>query len=191
MIDALLATLERDAGAEIARVTEDARARAAELSAASDQRIAARRAAVLGQREADARAQHERALADARAAARVRVLSARAALLDRVFTALITELPRLAASAAYRAQLPSQVEDLLRFAGDDPVTVECAPALSTTLRQVIRTNGRLRIRPDSRIRAGFRLRTADGLIEIDASLENQVERLRPQLTLEALAALSA
>jgi vacuolar-type H+-ATPase subunit E/Vma4 len=191
MIDALLATLEREAEGEIARITEEARARAAELAAAGERRIAERRAATLARTEAETRAEHGRALSAARAAARVRVLAARTALLDRVFATLTAELPGLVASRAYEAQLPQRIEDLLRFAGEQPVTLECSPALAPTLRQIIKTNGRLRIRPDSGVRAGCRLRADDGSVEIDGSLETQLERLRPQLALEALAELSS
>jgi vacuolar-type H+-ATPase subunit E/Vma4 len=191
MIDALLATLERQATGEIARITEEARARADQLSAAGEQRLAERRAETLARTEAGARAQHGRALSAARAAARERVLAARTALIDRVFAMLTAELPALAGSGAYQAQLPQRVENLLRFAGEGRVTLECSPALTTTLQRIVTTNGRLRIQPDAGIQAGFRLRAEDGSVEIDGSLETEVERLRPRLALEALAALAA
>ena len=190
MIDALLATLERDAEAEISRVMDDARARAAEIVAAAEQRIARRREQTLEQRTTEARAEHERALAATRAAARAQVLAARAALLDGLFARVRAELPAVAASAAYRAGLARQLEHLSVFAGDRSITVRCNPALTATLRHVIKTNGRWPIRSDSHIEAGFRLTAADGTLEIDATLENRLERLRPRLALEALAALS-
>lgn len=190
MIDALLATLEREAETEISRVLDDARARAAELVAAARQRSTAVREQTLEQRTATARAEHERALATKRAAARAQVLAARGALLDRLFDRLRAELPAVARSAAYRAGLPRQLEHLKTFAGDRSVTVRCSPALVATMRNVVKRNGRLPIRPDVHITAGFRLSTADGTLEIDATLENRLERLRPQLALEALAALS-
>jgi vacuolar-type H+-ATPase subunit E/Vma4 len=190
MIDALLATLEREAEAEISRVMDDARARAAEIVVAAEQRIALRREQTLEQRTTEARAEHERALASRRADARTRVLAARAALLDRLFVRLRLELPAVAASAAYRAGLGRQLEHLSSFAGDRSITVHCNPALAATLRNVMPTNGRLPIRPDPHIAAGFRLTTADGTLEIDATLETRLEQLRPRLALEALAALS-
>ena len=190
MIDALLATLEREAETEISRVLDDARARAAELIAAAEQRIALRREQTLEQRTATARAEHERALATTRAAARAQVLAAREALLDRVFDRVRAELPAVARSAAYRAGLARELKRLKAFAGDRSVTVRCSPALVPTLRNAVKSNGRLAIRPDVRISAGFRMTTADGTLEIDATLENRLERLRPQLALEALAALS-
>jgi len=190
MIDVLLATLEREAEAEISRVMDDARARAAEVIAAAERRMAARRQLSLEQRTAEARAEHERALATARAAARAPVLAARAALLDRLFAGLRAKLPAVAASAAYRAALARQLEVLSAFAGDRPSTVRCNPALVATLRRAMKTKGRWPIRPDSSIAAGFRLTTTDGVLEVDATLETRLEQLRPRLALEALAALS-
>jgi V/A-type H+-transporting ATPase subunit E len=190
MIDALLATLEREADAEIARVKQEAEARAAALTAAAEQRMTARRNATLSRHETAARAEHERALATARVAARAKVLAARAELLERVFERLRQELPKLTVSPAYRAGLPSQIGRLKVFAGDDPVTLQCNPTLAAALRRVVKTNGRLRIHPDRRIAAGFRLITADGVLEVDATLESRLERLRPRLALETLAALS-
>jgi V/A-type H+-transporting ATPase subunit E len=191
MIDALLATLERDTEAEVTRIMDEARARAADLTRAAEQRMAERRAATLGKRETEERAQHERALAGLRLTARARVLEARAALLDRLFAALRATLPELARSPAYRRDLPKELERLSVFAGDQAVTIRCTPALTTTLQRLIKTNGHIHIRSDARIAAGFRVTTADGTLEVDGSLESRLERLRPRLALEALAALFA
>jgi vacuolar-type H+-ATPase subunit E/Vma4 len=190
MMDALLATLEREADAEVTRVLDEARTRAAELTAAAEQRMAARRALTLGRREAEARADEERALSAARRAAQAQVLAARAETLDRVFAAVRAELPALGKSPAYRAQVGAHLEHVLRFAGDQPVTVQCSPAVSNALRATVKTNGRLRIESDRRIAAGFRIATMDGVLEVDATLESRLERLRPRLALEAVAALS-
>jgi vacuolar-type H+-ATPase subunit E/Vma4 len=191
MIDTLLATLEREADAEVTRVLDDARTRAAELTRAAERRIAERREMTLGRRETESRAKHERALAAARLQARAQVLDARAELLERLFRQLHGSLPALAQSAAYRGRLAAQLRRMSVFAGERPVTVQCMPALTAVLRRSIKTNGHVRIRSDERITAGFRMTTADGALEIDATLENRLERLRPRLALEALAALSA
>jgi vacuolar-type H+-ATPase subunit E/Vma4 len=191
MIDALLATLEREADAEVTRVLDEARTRAAELTRAAEQRIAERRETTLGRRETEARGQHERALAAARHTARALVLEARAALLDRLFVQMRAVLPELARSTGYRGNLARQLHRLRAFVGDQPVTVRCMPVLATALRRLIKTNGHVRIRRDARIAAGFFVTTVDGSLDVDGSLESRLERLRPQLALEALAALSA
>lgn len=189
MIDGLLARLEREADAEVTRVRDEAQARAADLTRAAEQRMAERRAATLRERETDARGEHERALAAARGTARARVMEARAALLDRVFQELRAVLPELARSSAYRRNLPAQWRRLRAFVGDRSATVRSMPALTATLRRLIHTNGHIRIKSDARIAAGFCITTTDGELDVDGSLESRLERLRPRLALEALAAL--
>lgn len=195
MIEPLLAALEREADAEIARVREDAQARMAELTEAAERRMAARRQMTLGRREAEARAELERALAGTRQAARAQVLNTRGALLERLFARLRADLSDVAASAPYRARLAGQLKTLMRFTGDQPVTVRCNPGLAATLRSVLRTNGagngRPHLQPDRHIAAGFSLTTQSGALEVDATLENRLERMRPRLALEALRMLSA
>jgi len=191
MIDALLAGLERAAEAEIARVASDGWAQAAAVTAQAEQRIARRRQEALGQREAEARAALERSLADARHGARERVLRARAQLLDRFYAALRETLSELAAGAGYRAALPLDVARALAFAGEQDVVVHCAPALATVMRHAVKTNGRLSVKSDPGIGAGFKILAADGRLEVDGTLEGRALRLRPRLALEALAALGA
>jgi vacuolar-type H+-ATPase subunit E/Vma4 len=189
MIDALLAGLEREAEAEIARVLADGRAQAAALTAQAEERIARQRQAALGRRESEGRAAMERSLAGARHLARERTLQARANLLDRVFTALQAALPALAATAAYRATLARDLARTLAFAGEEKAVVHCAPALTTLMRRLVKANGGLRIKSDARIVAGFKVATADGGLEVDGTLEGRALRQRPRLALEALVAL--
>lgn len=191
MMDALLAGLERAAEAEIARVAAEGRAQAAALTAQAEQRIALRRQTVLGRRESEGRAAIARALADARHVARERALQARENLLDRFFTALRAILPGLAATPAYRAALAQDVARTLAFAGEQKAVINCAPALTPHMRRLVKTNGRLSIKADPGIVAGFRVATADGGLEVDGTLEGRALRLRPRLALEALAALGA
>ncbi len=191
MIDALLSSLEREADAEIERVRADARTRAAALTSQAADRCARRREATLGRRESAGRAALERALAGARHRARERALQARESLLDRFFPQLWAALPALAATSAYRAALARDVARTLAFAGDRKALVHCAPALTSLMRRLVKANGRLSIKSDPRIAAGFKVATADGGLEIDGTLEGRALRLRPRLALEALAALGA
>jgi V/A-type H+-transporting ATPase subunit E len=189
VIDALLASLEREADAEIERVRSDARARAAALTSQAADRSKQKREATLGQREEEGRAALERALAGARHAARGRVLEARGALLERLFGELRAALPAIIGTAAYRAALPAAFTRTLAFAGDQAVIVHCAPALAALLRPLVKSHGGLTIHPDPELGAGFRIATTDGVLEVDGTLEGRAERLRPRLALEALAAL--
>jgi len=188
-MDALLASLEREADAEIERLRSDARARAAALTAQAGERVTRRRQATLGRREEEGCAALERALAGARHAARERVLAARDALLERLFGELRAALPAITGTAAYRAALPAAFTRTLAFAGDQAVIVHCAPALAALLRPLVKSHGGLTIHPDPELTAGFRITTTDGVLEVDGTLEGRAERLRPRLAIEALAAL--
>jgi vacuolar-type H+-ATPase subunit E/Vma4 len=190
MIDALLATLERETEAEVARLLEDGRTRAAAAANESEARIAARKRQALELREAAGRAALEQALAKARHRARAQILAARGALLERVFAAVRELLPDVVTTAAYRDRLPAELERTLEFVGDEPVVLRCMPQLAPTLTRLVRSNGRLRIEPDATIAAGYRVVTAGGTLEVDATLEASLERLRPRLALAALAALA-
>jgi V/A-type H+-transporting ATPase subunit E len=190
-MDALLASLEREADAEIERLRSDARARAAALTAQAGERVTRRREATLGRREAEGRAALERALAGARHEARGQVLQARDALLERLFGELRAALPAIIETPAYRAALPAAFAQTLAFAGDQAVIVRCAPALAPLLRPLAKSHGGLTIHPDPELGAGFRIATTDGVLEVDGTLEGRAERLRPRLALEGLAALGA
>ena len=189
MIDALLATLERNAEVEIARVLEEGRAAAAAVTEAAAQRLAERRQQALGAREAEGRAALARTLAAARRAARERVLTARHELLERLFAALRKCLPQVTAAPEYRAALGTGVRRTLTFAGGQPVVIRCAPRLVPSLRQAIRSNGKLRVEADPGIAAGYRVATTGGGLEIDATLEGWMERSRDRLAQAGLAAL--
>jgi vacuolar-type H+-ATPase subunit E/Vma4 len=166
VIDALLATLERAAEEEIARILAAARARAAALAEEAEERVGRRRKEALGRREEERRGGVERAVAAARHTARLRVLTARERFLARVFAQLEQALPPTAAGAAYRASRASAIARAHAFTGGQRAVVRRA------------------------LTGGFRLVTADGRLEVDCTLAGRVERLRPRLALEALAALS-
>jgi len=191
MIDGLLATLERNALAEIARAEAEGRNRAQTITDAAERRMGERRDAALGSRRAEGRAALERALAATRRGARERVLEARAALLDRVFAAIRAILPDVATTAEYQARIANELEQARAFTAERPAVVRCAPALAERLRQVARTNGRLKIEPDGGISAGFRVATQDGALEVDATLEGRLRRAQPRIAIEVLAALKA
>ena len=188
MIDALLASHEREAEAEMERRRADARARAAALTAQAADSLAQRREATLGRREEEGRAGLERALAAARHTARGQVLEARGVLLERLFAELRKALPAIIGTAAYRAALPAAFAHTLTYLGDQAAIVRCTPALAPLLRRS--SDGReVTVRPDPALAAGFRITTADGTLDVDGTLEGRAERLRPRLALEALAAL--
>lgn len=191
MIDGLLATLERNAQAEIARIEAEGRARAAAIADAAERRMQGRRKGTLGVREAAGRAALERALAAARHGARQRVLEARAALLERVFAAIRGSLRDVAAGPAYQTRVAHELDRARAFTAERSTVIRCAPQLAARLRQLVRTNGSISVEPDGEISGGFRLVTQDGVLEVDATLEGRLDRARPRIAMAALAALPA
>ena len=190
MIDALLTKLEREAETEVTRILDDARARAAAITAAADAQIADQRRAVEREDQETGSARVESAVAGARHEARGRVLAARAQLLDRVFAELDAELARLSTGQTYERALTRDVQRALGFIGAGAqMVLHCAPALARRLRRAIHENGRLRVSGDDPAVAGFRLETADQRLQVDGTLAGLVDRERPRLALEALAAL--
>jgi vacuolar-type H+-ATPase subunit E/Vma4 len=165
MIDALLARLEREAEAEITRVAAEGHAAAAAITASAADALARRQEEALAQREESRREAVERAVATTRHAARQRVLAARAQFLIRVFAQLEKALPGIAATPAYRSALSRDLARARAFLGGQPGAIRRAPT------------------------GGLRLVTADGRLEVDVTLAGRMERLRPRLALEALAAL--
>jgi vacuolar-type H+-ATPase subunit E/Vma4 len=131
----------------------------------------------------------EVALAGTRRVARCAELDARARLLDRVFDAARELFPAAVGEAAYRDALPAQLAAALAAAGDDPAVVLGAKALIPRLRAALPRDSRAEVRADAGVGPGFRVTAADGAMEVDATLEGRLERLRPALAIVLIAGL--
>jgi vacuolar-type H+-ATPase subunit E/Vma4 len=190
-LEHLLVALERDADAQAQELRAEARAAAATVASACEERLARRRREVVGAREAELRAAAELALGEARRVGRRAVLEARQRLLERVFAAAQTALPDAGAGANYRGALPGHVAEAVACIGDEPGVIRCPATLVPALRAAVTRYKQLEVRVDATIAAGFRLATADGGIEVDHTLAGHLERSRPRLALELLARLSA
>jgi len=187
----LLAALTREAERDAARLRADAAARAtaiADGAAAQANRV---RAAQLGERESQWRAEAERALGAARHAARAQVLAARDALLERVHAAVRARLPELVDDPAYRAVLSRDVRAALAYLGDEPVTLRCTPALADAVRALVADDARVRVEPGAAVGTGVRAVSADGAVEVDNTLEGRLDRLRARVSFAALHRLEA
>lgn len=189
-LEQLVAALERDAEAQAQALVAKARTEAAAISAQAEERLSRRRREVLGAREVERRAAAELALADARRLARREVLDARHRLLDRVFAAARAAIPAAVKSQAYRAALPAHVAEALACIGGDPAVVRCHPALVRDVRRIVAKKDHVSVRRDAGLGVGVKVVTADGVVEVDNTLEGRVARLGPVLALEVLQRLS-
>lgn len=188
-LDELLAGLAREAAAEREALGASSRAEAARIVAAAHTRCAVERAAALGRLETERREKAAAEAARVRRATRHDVLEARGRFLDRVFAAATARLPRAGGEAEYLATLPRRLEMALACVGDAPAEIRCRPETADRLRKLSHGRAGLTVRADAEAPPGFRVVTADGALEVDATLEGELSRRRAALALELLPAL--
>jgi vacuolar-type H+-ATPase subunit E/Vma4 len=186
-LEHLLAALEREANAQAAALLAAARAEAAGIGRDADEAVARRRSDVLAIREAELRGAAEAAVGEARRAGRATALQALERLLDRVLGAARAMFPAALVSDAYRAALPAHVAEALHALGDEPAVIRCPKALVPAVRAAARSRKHVTVRGDPTARPGVSVATADGVIEVDNTLDGRLERLRPRLSLEVVA----
>ncbi|HEU5358581.1 MAG TPA: hypothetical protein VFU45_05665 [Gemmatimonadales bacterium] len=189
-LDQLLAALERDAHAAADRALADARREAARIEADTERDIAVRRESAAGAVIAGQRAALEQELAGAGRRVRAEVLGARERLLARVSAAMRAALPAAAAGPAYRASLPGRIAAARGYLGpDEPVVLECPPDLARLAAPLVTADRTVSIRTVEGRGSGFRLATADGVVEVDDTLESRLAsswRLLARTALERL-----
>jgi vacuolar-type H+-ATPase subunit E/Vma4 len=188
-LDHLLAALERDGTAQVEALLAEARVTVAAVTREADERVAQRRRDALATREAAVRQSTESALADARHASRRRMLDARQRLLDQVRGAAHALLPEAVNGASYRAALPRHIAEALEAAGDEPVVIRCRDGLVPVVQPIVAPQARVTVRGDASVPPGMVVTTADGVIEVDQTLDGRLERLQARLALEVMARL--
>lgn len=183
-LEALLATLERDAAAEGAARLARAREEAAAILAAGEARAAER----LEARRRDAAAAHARRTAgtvgQAVHAARARELEAQARLLERVRAESARRLRSLPPQE-WLPLLPSLLEAGLRFTGQRGVEVRCAPQAEGALRELAAAEG-IAVEVDGDLPPGLELRREAGGLRVRLTLPDRLEALWPELRLGVL-----
>lgn len=181
----LLEALERDATGEIARLRAAAETEAARITAESAATMAERRRLALDESDRHRRREVERALTVARRAALRAVLEARQRFFDRVFDAVAQQLPAALQLQSYRESLPAALERALVALGNGPLVIRCTPAILPLL-EGLKHRDDVTIVADTKVGNGFLVSVADGAVEVLDTLEERLERQRPQLTRRVL-----
>lgn len=184
----LLEALERDANGEIARLLAAAETEATRITTESSAAVAERRRMAADESDRHRQSEVERALTIARRAARRATLDARQRLLDRVFAAVAGQLPAALQLPAYQQSLSAALERALAAVGAGPLVIQCTPALLPLLKR-LRKPDEVTIVADATIGNGFVVRVPDGTLEVLDTLEERLERQRPQLTRRVIAQL--
>ena len=183
----LIATLSAEADAESAAELARARAEAGAITAASTERVEARRAQARNALEQERESAVQRALIESRRSARRIVLDARADLVAAVFAAARQRFPEALESAAYRASLPATLTEALAALGERPARLRAHPLIASSLSKSTAAE----VVEDAGAGAGFRAATEDGSLEVDCTLEARLRALTPVLSLEILKQVEA
>jgi vacuolar-type H+-ATPase subunit E/Vma4 len=177
----LLEALERDARTEIDRLSAAARAAADAIAAESATRLAERRRLALGEVERRHHHELEQALTAARRTGRRVVLEARQRLVQRVLDAVRERLPHALDLEAYRKTLPAALVRAREALGNGPVVVHCTPAIRAHIDQLDRPADE-EVVSDATVGNGFLVQVPDGSVAVVDTLEERLERRRPELT---------
>ena len=180
----LLRRLEEEAEARIAALLEAARAEAARIATDTAARLSELHAAEMAGREAGLRAAAARATASARRDAAAQVLAARDDTLHRILSRTEQLLVEQRGSEAVLARAAADLDAALGYV-NGAVSVRCRPDLVTWTEGRLAAGGRYAVQPDLAVGTGVVLRAVDGSAEIDATVEQRLARLRPELTVAA------
>ena len=180
----LLRRLEEEADARIAALQASARAEAAGVAAEAAARLSERHATAMASREAALRAAAARASISARRDAAARVLAARDETLQRILRRMEQLLGARRGSDAVLARAGADLDAALGYL-DGPISVRCRPELVTWARSRLAAGAREGVQADPEVGTGAVLRAADGSVEIDATVEQRLARLTPELTVAA------
>lgn len=186
----LLEALERDAGNEVERLTAAARAEADGITADARARLDERRRVALDEVDRRHRYEMEQALTAARRTGRRTVLEARQRLMQRVLDAVRALLPDALVLPAYRNSLPGTLQQALAALGEGSLVIHCTPAIRGVIEAIARPPG-VSVVPDDSVGNGFVIQVADGSVEVVDTLEERLERQRPELTRRVFEQLAA
>jgi len=187
----LLRTLEEDAAARREALLARARADAERLRAESGADLARRRAAALAAREAELRVTAARATEVARRQAARRWLESRSATLERIRRRAETRLAERASDPAWLPSLARDVVLALEYVGSAPTVIEAPVPLLEYLRGTIAGLAQVTLEAAGDGRRGLLVRTADGSLTVDATLESRLARAWPRLAIDLAARLEA
>jgi vacuolar-type H+-ATPase subunit E/Vma4 len=187
-LDDLLTRLRRQAEDQATALVDAGRHAAEEIAEQAGAAAAAVRAERRRALEAGLQAEAAVAIEAARSDAALRLLQARRQTIDAILARLERLLPETAADPRYLASAAEEFDRALDVLDGRPAVVSASTALAE--RVLARASASVEIRADPAV-AGFRVRSTDGRIEIDATLDARLRRLTPALAIELARAMDA
>jgi vacuolar-type H+-ATPase subunit E/Vma4 len=180
----LVLALEREAEARIAAVRAEAAAQAEELRAEARARLARRRSADLVDREAELRAVATARLDAVRREGTLRSLTARAGALEAIRTRARTLLAATPPGAGMQRGLERDFAAARECLGTSEAVVGCRAAWAPWLKAAPAGRSGVRFEEREALGPGLVIGSADGRIEVDATLDGRLTRLWPELEIE-------
>jgi vacuolar-type H+-ATPase subunit E/Vma4 len=181
-LEALLATLEREAREAAEAMTARAEAEASRILGRAEADVGRRRALHVERLEAEGRAALGRELAAAVHAYRRRFLTARADALERVFIRA-GELLRILPAERYRERIPSLAVATLKYFDEAGAVVTCRPELVDLVRGAVSDWPAASIAADPAALPGLLGRASDGGVVVDNTLPALLARQRDDLAI--------
>jgi vacuolar-type H+-ATPase subunit E/Vma4 len=188
-LDTLLAVLLSEAEAEAEAILAAARAEAESIRSHGEAEVVERQRRLELELESERRTAVELALAAARRDARREELLARERMIERVLAAARARFPAALRTVAFRSGLPAQVRQGLECLAGRPATLRCHPDLTLDIAPLVADQAGIQLTPDPATGSGFRLRSEDGALEINATLEDRLQRLDRRVRQEVLSRL--
>jgi vacuolar-type H+-ATPase subunit E/Vma4 len=188
-LDTLLAVLLSEAEAEAEAILAAARTEAESIRSRSDAELTERQHRLDLELESERRTAVEFALATARHDARREELLARERMIERVLAAARARFPAALREPGFRSGLPAQVRQGLECLAGRPATFRCHPDLTLDIEPLVSDQPGIQLTPDPATGSGFSLLSADGALEINATLEDLLHRLDRRVRQEVLSRL--
>jgi vacuolar-type H+-ATPase subunit E/Vma4 len=187
----LVLALEREATTRMAQVRAEATAQAEQLRAEGRDRLARRRSADLVGREVELRGAAMAKLDAARRDASLRALTARATALSAILAKARAALAETAPAPAMQRAVLRDCEAALECLGGADAVVACRPGWRAWLETGIAPRTGVRLETRAALGPGLVVQSADGLIDVDATLDSRLTRLWPVIEIELLRQLAS
>jgi vacuolar-type H+-ATPase subunit E/Vma4 len=189
-LEELLRTLETEASARIEEVRSRGGAEAERVRRDSEADLSRRGQAMVEASAIELRRAAAREVAEARHEATRRVLLAREATLARIRERVRERLAGRVTDTALLPLLHRDLEQALGYAGENAV-VQAAGALLDGLKSALDGRPGVTFVPAVPARAGLVLRSTDGRLTVDATLESRLLQAWPRLSVTLIRRLEA
>jgi len=185
-LERLLAPIERQVEREAEGILEAGREEAARIATIANERRERRRTEHMARMEAAGQLELETDLLETRRYAQRRILEARQRFLARARQALEALLVGAVKSVAYRDVLPGHLEDSLVYFGEEPAVIHCSSEIAQSIRSLVAGRGQLTVREDPDVLDGFRVVSADGVLQVDNTLHARLSSKWPSMAIVLL-----